>query len=175
VFWTGRGDLQRAEAGYRRAIALWPPDPTPRQNLAMLLAEQDRDGEATTELDAILARHRDWAPAHFALGLLAERAGDWEQAAAHYERCLEHAPEYPTAALHLGRAYAAVGRTDRAEKAFEIASRDADSRGEALRELVRLAYERGDEATVQRWLPEALLADPGVASDPRVREALGQP
>jgi Flp pilus assembly protein TadD len=167
VFWTARGDAAQAERSYRHATALWPGDPTPRQNLAMLLAGAGRGAEAKAE------REPTWVPGRFALGLLAQQARAWDEAAAHFEQCLAAAPDYPAAALQLGHVYAAAGDQDRAAAAFERATRDPSARTEALRELVRLAYARGDEAAAQRWLPEAVLADPSVAADPRLHEALG--
>jgi tetratricopeptide (TPR) repeat protein len=56
VFWARRGDVEQAEAAYRRAIALWPPDLAPRQNLAMLLVETGRPGDAAREFEDLLWR-----------------------------------------------------------------------------------------------------------------------
>jgi predicted CXXCH cytochrome family protein len=68
LFWSARREPARAEAAYRRAVALWPADLTPRQNLALLLLEGGRPGEAQAELEAILQRSPAWPPA-----LLVER------------------------------------------------------------------------------------------------------
>jgi hypothetical protein len=62
-----------------------------------------------------------------------------------------------------------------AEAALVTATQDPSSRGEALRELVRLAHRRGDRDAAARWLPDALLADPTTANDPAIRDALGLP
>jgi predicted CXXCH cytochrome family protein len=173
VFWTARGDTGRAEASYRRAIALWPADPSPAQNLAMLLTTMGRTAEAKAELLAIVERHPRWPPAHFALGVLAEEAQEWDEAARCYEACLDVAPSFPSAALRLAAVYRASGNSDSAREWLEAATRVPASRAEALRQLVRLAYERGDRDAVQRWLPDALLSDPTIAAEPSVRDALG--
>lgn len=173
LFWTARGDAGRAEAAYRRAIALWPHDLTPRQNLALLLLDAGEARRAEDELRAALARQPDWPPALFGLALVHRREGRWAAAIESLEACVRRAPSYPRAAYHLGEARLALGDESGAAAAFEQATADATSRREALREVVRLAYRRGDRETVARWLPQALLADPATAGEPAVREALG--
>jgi len=173
LFLAARGDAAGAEAAYRAAIARWPHDLPPRHNLALLLAEAGRRDEAVRELDAILARSPGWPPTAFARALLHADGEEWSEAATLLEACLAGDPNHPRAAYNLGLARAKLGDAARAEEALERATRDPASRRDALRELVRLAHLRGDEAAQARWLPEALLADPGVRDDPRVRAALG--
>lgn len=173
LFWEAREEPAEAEAAYRRAIARWSADETPRQNLAMLLLTANRPHDAERELRAILERTPEYPPALVGLGLVYRSQERWKEAADAFERCVRVAPGYPHAALRLGEARLAAGDEDAALAAYEIATNDPESRREALRELVRIAYRRQDRALADRWLPEALLADPGTAADPAVREALG--
>jgi tetratricopeptide (TPR) repeat protein len=173
VFLAARGDAAGAEAAYRAAIARWPADLPPRQNLAQMLVAAGRSAEAAREFEAVLARDPGWPPAAFARALLHAEAQEWAAAAALLEACLARDPQYPRAAYNLGLAYAQMGDPTRAAAALERATSDPAARRDALRERVRLAHVQGDEAAQQRWLPEALLADPNVRDDPRVREALG--
>jgi tetratricopeptide (TPR) repeat protein len=173
LFLIARGEVAAAEAAYRTAIRLWPADLTPRQNLALLLAETGRTAEAEAELREILAREPAWPPAAFALGLLYAGEERWREVADSLEACRRRDPAYPRAAYNLGLAYRRLGEEEAAAAALTEATRDPAARAEALRELVRLASVRGDEAALRHWLPAALLAAPTVRADPRVRAALG--
>jgi predicted CXXCH cytochrome family protein len=175
VFFTGRGEVAAAEAAYRRAIRLWSHDLPPRQNLALLLATSGRAAAAEAEWKALLALEPKWPPAAFSLGLLYGEQGRSAEAAEQLEGCLTSDPSYPRAAYNLGLAYAQLGDVTRAEAALERAVEDPAARSEALRELVRMAYIRADTDGVNRWLPDALRADPRVATDPMIRRALGDP
>jgi predicted CXXCH cytochrome family protein len=173
VFWQARGDARAAEGAYRAALRLWPADAAARYSLALLLADGHRDEEAEDELRSLLAREPAPPAATFALGLLAARHARWDEAVRHLEACRAAAPDYPRVAYDLGVAYAQLGRQDDARRALEAATDDPAARRDALRELVGMAYTRGDRALLERWLPDALLADPGVAQDARLRDALG--
>jgi tetratricopeptide (TPR) repeat protein len=142
VFWTARGRLDEAERAYRTAIARWPRDLAPRQNLAMVLLAGGRPADAEAEFKAALGEAPAWPPALCGLGQLYAAEKRLEDAIRSYEECVSHAPQDP-------------------------------GRAEALRELVRIAYQAGDRAVVERWLPQALLADPTTAGHPGVRAALG--
>jgi tetratricopeptide (TPR) repeat protein len=172
VFWTARGDATRAEAAYRAAIALWPHDFLPRQNLAMLLSQNARPREAEREFQAILERSPNWPPAAFALGLLYAEQLRWSEAAEQLEGCLAANPRYPRAAYNLGIVLLALGRDEDGVRRLEEATSDPSSRLDALRRLVQRANDGGDEAALQRWVSELLLTDPLTRDDPRVRAAL---
>ncbi len=172
LFWMARGDLVRAEQAYRRSLALWPWDPAPRHHLAMVLAATDRRNEAEEAWRKVLTDHPDWPPAAFALGVFYAEDGRSSESIAQLEGCLRVDPTFPRAVYQLALAYRRAGDLVRAESAFEAAASDPTSRSEALRELVRMAIASGDRQAQQRWLPEALAADPVIGQDPRLREAL---
>jgi predicted CXXCH cytochrome family protein len=172
LFFGARGDAAGAVASYRAAIRLWPWDMAPRHNLAMTLEAQGDTAAARLELLAALERDPDFVPAHFDLARLWAADQDWGQAAAALERCLAAAPSYPRAAYTLALIHLQQGEHERAFDALERATDDPASRTEALRELVRLAHRVGDTARRDRWLPAAILADPAIGTDPRVRAAL---
>jgi predicted CXXCH cytochrome family protein len=174
LFLTARGDAAGAEAAYRHAVRLSPDALASRQNLAMLLAASGRDADAERELEALLERRPGWPPAAFALGLLLGRQARWAEAAHALEQCVAGDPAHPRGLYNLGLVYLKLGESERAAMALEGAAAQAESRADALRELVRLAHARRDEAALARWLPDALRADPDVGNDPRVRRALGE-
>jgi tetratricopeptide (TPR) repeat protein len=172
VFMTARGRPEEAMAAYRRALARWPDRHVSRQNLAMLLLDAGREAEAERELAVILEREPGWPPAAMALGLLQGRHQRWDDAARSLEACVAADPRYPRAQYNLGRVRLAQGDVDAAAMAFERAVDDPESRTDALRELVRVAYKRGDHAGLERWLGDALAADPNVGGAPELREFL---
>jgi tetratricopeptide (TPR) repeat protein len=172
LFLGARGDAPGAIAAYRAAIRLWPWDMAPRHNLAMTLEAEGDTAGARQELLAALERDPDFAPAHFDLARLWAAEQEWEQATAALERCLVAAPSYPRAAYTLGLVHQQRGDDARALDALERATDDPASRTAALRELVRLAHQVGDTVRRDRWMPAAILADPAVGDDPRVRAAL---
>jgi len=172
VFHAARGDLGAAEGAYRQALARWPHDRAPRYNLALLLAETGRAEDALRELETLRAQAPAWPPVLVSLALLRAEREEWAQVVDLLEACVRVAPLHPRAAYNLGLAYTKVGNVAFADHAFALAAHDPDARADALRERVRLAYHRGDEAALQALLPEALSADPVLRADPRIREAL---
>jgi tetratricopeptide (TPR) repeat protein len=153
LFLTARGQRLEAEEAFRVAVARWAGFLPARHELALREASRGRDGEAEREWQAILVREPGWAPARFSLGLLYGRQGRWAEAAAALGRVVADAGSYPRAQYNLGLAYAQLGEVDKARAALEQAVEDSPSQRDALRELVRLAHARGDEAGLQRWLP----------------------
>jgi predicted CXXCH cytochrome family protein len=92
VFWTARGDAGKAEAAYRRALALWPHDLTPRQNLGILLIAAGRPGEAAREFEDLLRRAPTYPGAAQRLAEARLATGDERGAA----RAFEQATRDPT-------------------------------------------------------------------------------
>ncbi len=82
-----------AERHYRRAIAQLPSGNDARLALARQLVDQGR-GEAATQLlrDGMPASSQP-GPLHFALGLIAGKAGRWAEAAAELERAASLMPD----------------------------------------------------------------------------------
>ncbi len=156
VFLAARGRTADAEAALRTAIRRWPLYLPARENLALLLAKSGRPAAAETELRAALERAPGWPPAAFSLALLYGGQGRWAEAAAALEACVARDPAYPRAYYNLGLAYARLNDLPRASAALERATADPAARGEALRELIRIAHARGDTAALERWLPEVL-------------------
>lgn len=172
LFFTARGRPDDAMTAYRRAVERWPDRHVSRHNLAMLLLETGREAEAERELATILEREPGWPPAALALGLLQGRQQRWDDAARSLSACVATDPRYPRAQYNLGRVRMAQGDLGAAAIAFERAIDDPESRADALRELVRVAYKRGDRAGMERWIGDALAADPTVSGAPELREFL---
>jgi Tfp pilus assembly protein PilF len=80
LFYAGRGMLNESSAAMTRAIQLQPTNPKYRNNIAQLLVTMGRTTEAFAHLSAV---HRP-AVAHYNLGYLLERQGQWQAAAEHF-------------------------------------------------------------------------------------------
>jgi predicted CXXCH cytochrome family protein len=116
LLYERRNDPAKAEAYYRRAIAvddLWPP---PKANLALLLARQGRNAEAETLLREALAANPEQAELAYSLGLLVAETGRMEEAAALLARAAAGLPTFARAAYNAGLALAQVGRHAEAER-----------------------------------------------------------
>jgi predicted CXXCH cytochrome family protein len=110
------GDAARAEAYYRRAVAVDDLSYPPKVNLALLLARQGKNAEAEKLLREVLAANPDQAQVAYSLGLLVAETGHIEEAAALLARAASGLPTYSRAAYNAGLALAQVGRHAEAER-----------------------------------------------------------
>jgi len=158
-----------------RAQSVMSELPEPHFNSGIFWAARGRLDHAERAYRKAVERWpHDLAPRqNLAMTLLA--AGRPTDAEAELKAALDEAPGSPAALCSLGRVYSTEGRFADAAHWFEecVSQGTFPGRREALRELVRAAYLAGDRQTVERWLPQALLADPVTAGHPGVRAALG--
>jgi tetratricopeptide (TPR) repeat protein len=82
------GQVQQAEAAWRRAMQANPADPAPRQGLLQLLIDQDRFDEAFSLTEASLKYTPKDANLLVDRGLLALRQGHPDQALANWDQAL---------------------------------------------------------------------------------------
>jgi tetratricopeptide (TPR) repeat protein len=173
LFFEAQGDVGAAEEAYRAALSRWPASVPAEYQLALLIAKGGNRPEAETRLRRLQERAPAWPAAGCSLGLLLGEEQRWQEATDALSACVSADPTYPRAWYNLGLALAKQENWPGATSALEHAVTDPESRAEALRELVRIAVAQRDQATLDRWLPEALLADPNMREEPRVRAALG--
>jgi len=105
-----RGELGRAEDGYRQAIRLRPTYVEARHDLGRLLAEENRFSEAATELKQAAQLRPSHAPLLIDLGAALGRAGDLDGAVEALEQALRLRPNDPAIYNDLGMV--AVSRRD---------------------------------------------------------------
>ena len=112
------GEHGRAEANYRRALALdknfWPA----RVNLANLMNAQGRNGEAAKEFETVLKDQPDNGEVHYSLGLLRAEMGDMEAAAAHLASAAELLQDRARVQYNAGLALMKTGSSVAAEAAL---------------------------------------------------------
>lgn len=85
---------------------------------AVLLIQQDETFRAGMELERALELRPDYAEAHLAAGVLAQRLRRFEDAEAHCHAAVEAAPSLREAHLHHGHSLRLLGRNDDASAAY---------------------------------------------------------
>ena len=99
-----------AEAAYREALRFDPLDPLILLGLARSLVRQNRNDEALQHaLDAVGLRH-DLPIAHFQMGAILSRSGDYPRAITAFETALALQPGLRPAHRYLARLYGKAGR-----------------------------------------------------------------
>ena len=158
-------DPARAEAYYRRAVAVDDLSIGPKSNLALLLARQGRAAEAEMLLRQLAAANPDEAQVAYSLGLLLAETGSMDEAAALLARAAAGMPADARAAYNAGLALAQAGRVAEAERLLRRAVELEPSRYDHLFALADLLLR-------QRQLAEVtVIADRMAALDPARPEA----
>ena len=120
-----RGEFDKAEGMYRRAIDLNPSEGQAYNNLAFLLAEQGRELVDAEQLaqEALLLEPTNPVSLD-TMGFILLRQGRFDEAVAHLEQARSRArvlpgPKQREIAIHLARAYAESGRRADAESVLQ--------------------------------------------------------
>lgn len=113
------GDLQAAAALYRSCVSLDRHDPIAPFNLANVLREQGRTGEASLFLELALSIDPHFADAWYNLALIKEAAGDRRAAETCLTRALAADPTYADPLYTLARLQFDAGRYDRAGELWQ--------------------------------------------------------
>jgi protein O-GlcNAc transferase len=108
------GDLERAEAHYRQALAAEPAFPEAWMNLGNVLAARSRREEAIDCYHRALKLRPDYALARYNLGNLFLVSGLYEDAREQYRKVLARNPDDLGARLNLGIAQLRLGEVDAA-------------------------------------------------------------
>ena len=125
------GDLPRALAAYRRAVAASPNDSEARYNLAVTLQEAGATSEALTAIAEAIRRDPSRPEAHNALGIALAQSGKVPDALAEFDKAAELDPRDARAQNNRGNVLRQEGRWQDAEtayaKAVELAPRYAEA------------------------------------------------
>lgn len=114
---------ERAESLFRRALVLDPGHVGANNDLAWLLASQDRELEAAGDHAARAVQLDMNADTLDTLGFVRLRSGDPKAAADVLRKALEHRPDSPSIEFRLGLALSASGDKKAAKEMFEKALR----------------------------------------------------
>ena len=149
------GDLDAAEAGYRRALEVVPRHPNALEGLGALLMKTDRHGEALDTFQALLSVDPDNAAAAAAL-LGASRSEDATATASDLKHLVQLHPDSPHLRFALGAHYASDDRWPEARLEFEQAHSLDPASAEYLYNLAVVLEHLGQTANAAKHYELAL-------------------
>lgn len=171
VLYAGLGDLERAEAAYRRALVLDPGFAPGYANLADLLNRTGRDGEAAEVLAAGLQRLPESAPLHHAVGLQQVRAGAGAGAVAALQQAHELEPDNGRFAYVYAIAQNSTGDSSAALDTLSRTLRRHPYDRDVLAALASINRDAGNLDAARRYVERMLELRPG---DPQAMQMLQQ-
>jgi tetratricopeptide (TPR) repeat protein len=157
------GDLRNSRRQFERLIKAGPEDPGTRLlSLVSYLSEEDEPERADELVRSLAKPYRDSAKAHYAVAVMALRAGDSEYAKQRATRSSELDPEFTRAQLLYARALMFEGDADKAIEYLahmigDSPNPDPDARMELA--LMYMLSGRDDDALSQ--VNQVLLEQPG--------------
>jgi tetratricopeptide (TPR) repeat protein len=104
---ASRGETQEALADLQRAVMLRGEDPAARYDLATLLLDTNRHGDAIDHLRIVLELKPDSVDAHNNLGIALASQGRLDDAIVHFQQALRLQPGFADARRNLATALAA--------------------------------------------------------------------
>jgi len=166
-----RGELDKAEAEYRRALELAPGTVQPVVNLADLHRARGSEQQAEELLRGALKTDPGSAPLHHALGLAYARQKRQKEALAELAEAVRLAPDVPRFAYVYGVALHSFGGTAKGIAALEQAHQRFPGDRVILQALAAMERDRGDRAKAIAYAERLLaLAPDDPSSEALVRE-----
>ena len=154
------GQMERAEAAFRRGLADCPGSPEIRDELAAHLLSQGGDLQEALKLsEEAVALGRDEIRHLITLGEVKLALGDDEGTAEAYRAVLALDPENPDAHLELGILHERRGETAEAEEHFVESLKADPGNPRALYSYASLYYTADDLETAEEILERAVAAD----------------
>ena len=138
------GDLDGAEAGYRRALARSPDHADSLHLLGVLEHQRGRHGPAVGSIRRAIALAPGRADYRNNLGVVCRALGRLEEAADAHREALRLAPTYPDAMANLGVVLHDLGRLEEARPPLEAALRLDPDHVDAAFGLANLLLEAGE-------------------------------
>lgn len=168
MFYLGflEAQTKRAAAGLtrmRKALDLYPSNPSLWINYAISLRDEGRQGEAERAARRALAIDPASHDAQLCLGDLLQWRGALEEAIAHYRAAVAAAPQSLAAHLALGRA---LNLSSRSEESIALLERAAGLAPPERREDA--ACELGDALALENRTQDAVAIYKGVPAGPQV-------
>ncbi len=151
TLYAERGDAVKAEAEYRRAIAITPALAAAYANLADLYRAQGREKDSEATLREGLAVSPADAGLHHAIGLSLVRQKRLEEALAELRKAAELAPDRARYAYVYAVALDAAGRTGPALDVLEAAYAKHDGDRELVEALASFSAKAGRAAEAQEY------------------------
>jgi len=165
--WTNLGSLESrlgnvdsAEAAYRRAIRMQPAFIPSYVNLADLYREQHRDVDG----ERVLRQAPDGADVHHALGLLLVRQRRVDEALGELAKAVQESPDLPRYVYVYAVALDSVGQHAKALALLEKAAQRFTGDRDILAALVQLSAQAGDREAAAHWAQKLHDLDPDSAA-----------
>ena len=140
------GNLEEAEALYRRVLAVDPLNAAALHLLGVLDHQRGQHAEAIQAIGHAIAIEPAKPAFHNNLGVALRAAGKVEDAILAYREALRLAPGYADAQANLGVALQEAHRPDQAVACFEAALRLKPDHADALYNFANFLHERGRSA-----------------------------
>jgi Flp pilus assembly protein TadD len=141
----GQTQWAEAEGEFRRALEARPDDPLLLTNTAIAITQLERTDEATELLARAIAADAGYVSAHFNLGLIESRRGNFEAAAVHFERAVELDAQDLFTRYYLGTSLARIDRETEAIEALRAALERDPTHVSTLYALGRLLLQQGQQ------------------------------
>lgn len=157
------GDLALAEAHIRRALTARPQEAMFHYNLANVLRDAGRFGDAVASYRSALQFRPDDADTLLNLGSTLAAHGDPAAAADCYRILLHQTPRHLSALLSLGEVLRSLGQDSDARAVYQKALEIDPDHCEAHLGLAVLSQEAGEESDAQHHYQAAVRANPDFA------------
>lgn len=128
VIYLKQGRWQEAADALRAELAAYPDHYSARHNLATVLDLQGSPQAALSELRTVLRSKPQFADARYLLDKILLAQGAAPEAVQHLETAARLEPDEPNIHYQLAQAYQKLGRTDLAERHFDIYRKLKDKR-----------------------------------------------
>ena len=161
--YLGPGDAQTSTNVPGLSSLPDPKDKIEEQNLlhsAMMLVDEGRSLDARSMLQKVLDLNPDSSAALRQMGELEFKAGEYRNAADHFDRARKVHPDDVSAALYQGQALNKLGDAQGARSALEAAVIQSPGQLEARLLLANIEWKSGDRAGAQDQFEAILLLDP---------------
>jgi tetratricopeptide (TPR) repeat protein/cytoskeletal protein CcmA (bactofilin family) len=155
-----RGDRASALPYFETAVTADPRNPAVRCELAKILREVFRFGEAEAMFKSVLEIDEEHVDALNGLGQIARQRGEFDRAVAYFEAAVKGAPKTPELRCELATTLREASRFDEAERVLEEVVGTHPQHVPALTALGHLARQRGDRKATLRWFEAAAAAKP---------------
>jgi len=152
IYYLAKGDVDRAEAAYQKAIGLDDVFVPAYVNLADLYRMQEKELDAYKVLLKAKDIAADNANVHYALGLLLIRQQKTDEAIVELEASARLMPENPRYIYVYAVALKSTGKTDEAIAQLQIAHDRFSDNVEILQALISFNREAGNEFAAQRYM-----------------------
>lgn len=154
------GNLTKAEAEFKRAVALRPSDETALHLLAICVLKQGRPQRALQIMDKALACRPDNPELLHTTGSILQMLGRPEYATAFYHRLLDLDPDRPVTLSNLGNALREQGKLDEAHDCLERAVTLDPAFAKGWSNLALVEEQRGDRDAAVVALEHAVVLQP---------------